>query len=72
MVVLAGEYKGSVAVVVAVTKDQTERFNAGHILGELVPLVGGRGGGKSDFAQGGGKDPSGIAALMEKANAIIV
>ncbi|MFP6599686.1 MAG: alanine--tRNA ligase [Deltaproteobacteria bacterium] len=72
VVVLAGENKGSVAVVVAVTKDQTERFNAGHILGELVPLVGGRGGGKPDFAQGGGKDPSGIAALMEKANAIIV
>ena len=72
VVVLAGESAGSVAVVVAVTDDQTERFNAGKILGELVPLVGGRGGGKADFAQGGGKDASGIAALMEKANAIVV
>ncbi len=72
VVVLAGQHEAGVSVVVAVTKDQTGRFKAGDILGELVPLVGGRGGGKADFAQGGGKDASGIAALMEKADAIIV
>jgi alanyl-tRNA synthetase len=71
VVVLAGETPSGVAVTVAVTPDVAERFHAGKIIQELVPLVDGRGGGKPDFAQAGGKNPAGIPALLEKANALL-
>ena len=45
--------------------------DAGKLIKELAPLVDGRGGGKADFAQAGGKDPGGIDRLLEKANELI-
>jgi len=36
-----------------VTKNLTDRFNAGEILKEAASIAGGRGGGKADMAQGG-------------------
>jgi len=41
---------------------------AGDLIKEVAPLVGGRGGGRPDMAQGGGNDPSGIEAVLERAN----
>ncbi len=72
VVVLAGSNDAGVAVTVAVTPDNTDRFHAGKIIQQLAPLVDGRGGGKPDFAQAGGKNPAGIAALLEKANELLV
>ncbi len=46
-------------------------MHAGKLIKELAPLVGGRGGGKPDFAQAGGKDPSGLDKLLEKANELV-
>ena len=69
--VLIAEVSSGVAMSVAVTKDQTDRFKAGNIIKELAPLVDGRGGGKPDFAQAGGKNPAGIAAALEKANELL-
>jgi alanyl-tRNA synthetase len=71
VVVLIAEGVSGVAMTVAVTKDQTERFKAGVIIKELAPLVDGKGGGKPDFAQAGGKNPNGIAAALEKANELV-
>jgi alanyl-tRNA synthetase len=71
VVVLIAEGSSGVAITVAVTKDQTDRFKAGAIIKELAPLVDGRGGGKPDFAQAGGKNPAGIAAALEKANELL-
>jgi len=71
VVVLAAEVDSGVAVTVAVTKDQTDRYHAGKIVKELAQLIDGRGGGKPDFAQAGGKNAAGIAALMEKANELL-
>jgi alanyl-tRNA synthetase len=71
VVVLIAEVSSGVAITVAVTQDQTERFKAGAIVKELAPLVDGRGGGKADFAQAGGKNPAGIAAALERANEIV-
>jgi alanyl-tRNA synthetase len=71
VVVLLAEVSGGVAMTVAVTKDLTGRFAAGTIIKDLAPLIDGRGGGKPDFAQAGGKNPAGIGAALEKADEII-
>ncbi len=72
VVVLAAADDGSASVLVAVTPDRTSQFNANEIIRQLVPLIDGRGGGKPDFAQAGGKNPAGIPALLEKAHEIVV
>jgi alanyl-tRNA synthetase len=59
-------------VLVAVTPDRTSTWNANDLIRQLVPLIDGRGGGKPDFAQAGGKNPAGIPALLEKAHEIVV
>ena len=46
-------------------------FNAGLLIKEVAALVGGRGGGKPNMAQGGGNDSSGIDAALEAARAML-
>jgi alanyl-tRNA synthetase len=66
IVVIASEHDGKVALVVSVTKDLTSRIQAGRIVKEIAPIVGGSGGGRPDFAEAGGKDPSKIDELITK------
>jgi alanyl-tRNA synthetase len=54
-----------------VTADLKGRFHAGNIVKALAPLVGGKGGGRPDFAEAGGSDPAGIDALLAQAPGII-
>jgi alanyl-tRNA synthetase len=67
VVVLASDNDGKVSLVVSVTKDLTGRVQAGRLVRELAPIVGGGGGGRPDFAEAGGKDPSKIDELLAKA-----
>ena len=67
VVVVASESDGKVALVIAVTKDLTSRVQAGRLVKELAPIVGGGGGGRPDFAEAGGKDPSKIDQLLAEA-----
>ena len=55
---LASAFENSVTLVGSVSPDLTRRFHAGNIIKEVAPIVGGGGGGRPDFAQAGGKDPS--------------
>jgi alanyl-tRNA synthetase len=71
VVVLASENDGKVGLVVSVTKDLTSRLQAGRIVKELAPIVGGGGGGRPDFAEAGGKDPSRIDELLAKAPEVV-
>jgi alanyl-tRNA synthetase len=71
VVVLASENEGKVSLVVSVSKDLTARVKAGNLVKELAPIVGGGGGGRPDFAEAGGKDPSKIDALLEAAPAAV-
>jgi alanyl-tRNA synthetase len=71
VVVLASENDGKVALVVAVTKDLTARVQAGRLVKELAPIVGGGGGGRPDFAEAGGKNPAGIDALLSRASEVL-
>ena len=67
-VVVLGTALGERAVLLAaVTKDLTGTYHAGNIIKQLAPLVGGGGGGRPDFAQAGGKDPSRIDAALAAA-----
>ena len=67
VVVLASEQDGKVALVVSVTKDLTARVQAGRLVKELAPIVGGGGGGRPDFAEAGGRDASKIDELLRRA-----
>ena len=64
VVVLAAEHHGKVSLVVSVTPDLTKRAPAGQIVKSLAALVGGGGGGRADFAEAGGKDPSKIDDML--------
>ena len=54
LVVIGSVEDGRVSLVVAVTKDLAPKVHAGNIVKELAPLIGGRGGGRPDFAEAGG------------------
>jgi alanyl-tRNA synthetase len=61
VVVVVGDVDGKVAVVAAVNDAARERgLSANALVGAVGPLLGGRGGGKDDVAQGGGSDTSRI------------
>jgi alanyl-tRNA synthetase len=65
VVALVSADDGAVAIVSAVTKDLTAKVHAGKLAGALAQAVGGKGGGRPDMAEGGGKDASAIAAALE-------
>jgi alanyl-tRNA synthetase len=67
VVVLAGTGGAEVKLVAMVTKDLVGKVSAGKLLGEIAPVLGGRAGGRPDMAQGGGKDPSQVAAALSAA-----
>jgi len=58
VVILTGIDDGAVSIVAAVTKDLTSKVQAGKLVGALAQSMGGKGGGRPDMAEGGGKDPS--------------
>jgi alanyl-tRNA synthetase len=65
VVVLASvENAAKVVLVVGVTADQTSRIKAGELAGAVAAQVGGRGGGRADFAQAGGSKPEALDAAL--------
>jgi alanyl-tRNA synthetase len=60
-----------VAIVVSITPDLKGRIHAGQVVKEVAPIVGGGGGGRPDFAEAGGKDPSKIDELLTQSRLII-
>lgn len=64
VVVLASRDDGKVAVIATVSKDLTGRLSAGRLVDRLARLVGGRGGGRPDFAQAGGREPDKLPQLL--------
>jgi alanyl-tRNA synthetase len=53
-------------LVCSVSKTLTDRFRAGDIVKAAASVVGGNGGGRPDFAQAGGPDPSKLAEAVSK------
>ena len=56
-------------LLAAVTKDLAGRFHAGNLIKQIAPIVGGGGGGRPDFAQAGGKDPSRLDEALARLRA---
>jgi alanyl-tRNA synthetase len=65
VVVLASGEEGNVSIVAAVTKDLTSKVQAGKLVGSIAQAAGGKGGGRPDMAEGGGKDAAAIDAALE-------
>jgi alanyl-tRNA synthetase len=68
VVVLGSVTDGKVTLLTAVTKDLLDRVNANTMINKLAPIVGGKGGGKPDLAQAGGKDPGKLNEAIEHAS----
>jgi len=65
VVVLASvENPGKIVLVAGVTADQTARIKAGELAGSVAAQVGGKGGGRADFAQAGGSKPEALDAAL--------
>jgi alanyl-tRNA synthetase len=71
VVLLAVETEGRVSLALGVTKDLTDRFRAGDLIREVAGVVGGKGGGRPDFAQAGGNDASQLGAAFDRLEALL-
>ena len=71
VIILGGVANGVVALVAAVSPDFTAKVQAGKIIQQIAPIVGGKGGGKPDNARGGGKDAGKLDEALAKAKSLL-
>ncbi len=66
IVVLGSSAGHKALLIVAVTKDLTDRYHAGDIIKQVAAVVGGSGGGRPDMAQAGGTHPEKLDDALSK------
>jgi alanyl-tRNA synthetase len=71
VVVLGRSGEGKVSLIVRTSADLTGKVPAGQVIKELAPIVGGRGGGKADMAEGGGNQPENLTAALQKSYEVV-
>jgi alanyl-tRNA synthetase len=72
VIVLASvEGPSKVVLVAGVTADQTTRVKAGELVGAIAAQIGGRGGGRPDFAQAGGSNPAALDAALASVHELV-
>jgi alanyl-tRNA synthetase len=71
VVVLGRNSDGKVSLIVRTSPDLLKRVPAGQVIKELAPMVGGRGGGKPDMAEGGGSQPEKLAEALAASYGVI-
>lgn len=71
IIFLASENNGRVALISGVTEDHQKQFSAGDLMKEVAPLLGGKGGGRPDMAQGSGSDATGIDSALQAVRDIV-
>ena len=71
VVIIGRSDEGKVGIIVRVSDDLTGKVKAGDIIREITPIVGGRGGGKPDMAEGGGTEPSKLSEAFDAAYGVI-
>jgi alanyl-tRNA synthetase len=65
VVALGMPENGKVALIAGVTKDLTAKVHAGKLIGALAEKLGGKGGGRPDLAEAGGKDTAGLKTALQ-------
>jgi alanyl-tRNA synthetase len=65
VIVLGAKKDDKVMLICSVTDDLTKKFKAGDIIKKLSEIVGGKGGGRPDMAQGGGNKPEKLGKALE-------
>ena len=71
VVVLGSATNGNVSLIAAVTKDLTNRIQAGKVIGPVAQKVGGKGGGRPDMAEAGGKNPEALDAALAEVYTVV-
>jgi alanyl-tRNA synthetase len=71
VIVLGSVQEGKVLLVAGVSDDLVGRMKAGEIAGLVAAKVGGRGGGRADFAQAGGTQPENLAAALAGVESLV-
>jgi alanyl-tRNA synthetase len=71
VMVLGGAANGAVSLVAAVSPDFTAKIQAGKIIQQIAPIVGGKGGGRPDNARGGGKDLNKLDEALARAKSLV-
>jgi alanyl-tRNA synthetase len=71
VVLVASADEGKVSLALGVTPDLKERLKAGDLVREISAVVGGKGGGRPDFAQGGGADAAKLDDAIERLYALV-
>jgi alanyl-tRNA synthetase len=71
VVVLGRSNDGKASLIVRTSSDLTDKIPAGRVIKELAPIIGGKGGGKPDMAEGGGNQPEKLADALEASYKVI-
>jgi alanyl-tRNA synthetase len=71
IVLVAALAEDKVTLALGVTPDLKERFRAGDLVREIAAVVGGKGGGRPDFAQAGGREPAKVDEAFERLRALV-
>ena len=69
---LVGESQGKVALIASIPKELTAKIQANKLIQEVAPVVGGKGGGRPESAQGAGTDLSKIGNAIMEAHRLLV
>jgi alanyl-tRNA synthetase len=71
VVIIGRRADDKVSLIVRVSDDLTEKIKAGYIIKEIAPIIGGRGGGKADMAEGGGTDASKLDDALQASYGVV-
>jgi alanyl-tRNA synthetase len=71
VIVLGSSEDGAVSIIAAVTKDLTAKIQAGKLVAKVALAVDGKGGGRPDLAEGGGKNPGALDGALDSVRASI-
>ena len=71
VVVIGRSNDGKASLIVRTSDDLTKRIPAGQVIKELAPIIGGKGGGKPDMAEGGGNRPEKLTEALEASYGVV-
>jgi alanyl-tRNA synthetase len=71
VVVVGSATNGNVSLIAGVTEDLTGRIQAGKVVGAVAQKVGGKGGGRPDLAEAGGKDASALDSALDEVYKVV-